>query len=121
MLSKGWRLRSLGVVGAVTWATLLFACSDPPPPQPPPPPPQPQCNGVLQTTCLPPMVLPPGQCMPAAQIGGTCTGMYALSEGTLGPQGCCYTVCMGIPGNCGPQQPPPNMQPQQQPGMQPQR
>ena len=116
MLSKGWRLR-FGAVGAVMWGGSLFACSDPPPPQPPPPPPQPQCNGVLQTTCLPPMLFPPGQCMPAAQIGGTCTGMYALSEGTLGPQGCCYTVCAGVPGQCGPQQPPPGPQP----GMQPQR
>ena len=115
MTAAGLRVRSLGVVGVALWASLVFACSDPPPPEPPPQPARPACNGMLQTTCLPPMLIPPGACLPAAQVGGQCTGMYALSEGTLGPAGCCYSVCVGIPGQCGPGGQPgqPGMQGQQ--------
>ena len=97
MKSTGVRL---GAMATALWVGLLVACSSSPPPEPlpPMPPPRPACNGVLQMSCFP--ALPFGACMPAAQIGGACSGLTALSEGQLTPQGCCYSVCAGIPGQC---------------------
>jgi len=94
----------MGVVAAVAWSCALFACKQKEP-ELPPQPVRPPCNGVTQMTCLP-ALLPPGACPPAVQVGSPCSGLTAMSEGQLTPQGCCYSMCVGIPGQCGPGQQP---------------
>lgn len=91
----------LGGMGLVAWVIALAACRTERPPEPPPPPPRPACNGIMQTTCVPPL-LPLGSCPPAAQVSTPCNGLTAISEGQLTPAGCCYSMCAGIPNCAGP-------------------